>query len=139
MCSESNPRSPAFPIAISVPVDIIFAMTSAEKFSAALTKLESEAVSSIADLGGSIDALTHARQDSNSDDEHDPEGATIAYERSQSDALLRQAQQHLTDILAARVRLADGTFGTCVECGSKIAQARLGARPYASTCIACAS
>ncbi len=119
-------------------MDIIFAMTSAEKFSAALTKLENEAVSSIAELGGSIDALTHARRDSNSDDEHDPEGATIAYERSQSDALLRQAEQHLADIHSARARLGAGTFGTCVDCGSKIAQARLTARPYASTCINCA-
>lgn len=114
-------------------------MTSAEKFSAALTKLESDAVSSIAALGGSIDALTHARQDSNSDDEHDPEGATIAFERSQSDALRQQAEQRLADIRAARVRLHDGTFGTCVKCGSKIAHARLTARPYASTCIECAS
>lgn len=107
-------------------------------FRTALAELEADAIRSIADLGGNIDSIVSARQDSNSDDEHDPEGTTLAYERSQSDALLRQAEQRLVDILAARARLDAGTFGTCVHCGSKIAQARLSARPYASTCIACA-
>lgn len=114
-------------------------MIDSEKFSATLTKLEADAVHSIANLGGSIDALTSARLDSNSDDEHDPEGATIAFERSQSDAMLRQAEKRLDDILAARARLKAGTFGTCVVCGGRIAQARLTARPYADTCIDCAS
>lgn len=125
-------------MAVAAPMDSIFAMTSTEKFAAALAKLESEAVSAIADLGGSIDALTFARQDSNSDDEHDPEGATIAFERSQSDALLQQAQQRLKDIILARARLDAGAFGICVRCGSTIAPARLTARPYASLCIECA-
>lgn len=118
---------------------IIFAMIDTDKFSTTLAKLEAEAVSSIASLGGGIDALTSARQDSNSDDEHDPEGATIAYERSQSVALLRQAEQRLADVVAANARLKDGTFGVCVVCGSRIAPARLVARPYADTCINCAS
>lgn len=108
-------------------------------FRAALAELEADAVRSIADLGGNIDSIVSARQDSNSDDEHDPEGTTLAYERSQSDALLRQAEKRLADILAARERLDAGTFGRCVVCGAQIAQGRLMARPYASTCISCAS
>lgn len=110
-----------------------------DKFDAVLAKLEAEAVSSIVSLGGSIDAIVSARRDSNGDDEHDPEGATIAFERSQSDALLRQAEQRLDEIREARARLDAGTFGTCVSCGSHIATGRLMARPYASTCIRCAS
>lgn len=113
-------------------------MIDTDKFSATLAKLEAEAVSSIANLGGSIDALTSARQDSNSDDEHDPEGATITFERSQSDALLRQSEQRLDEIVAAQARLKAGTFGVCVTCGSRITQGRLTARPYAATCIDCA-
>ncbi len=114
-------------------------MIDAAWFSATLSELESAAASSIADLGGNIHSIVSARQDSNSDDEHDPEGATLAFERSQSDALLRQAQRRLVDIVAARARLEAGTFGSCRACGAKIAQARLVARPYASTCITCAS
>lgn len=116
----------------------LLAMDDTAKFRAALADLEAEAMHSIAELGGSIDSIVSARQDSNSDDEHDPEGTTLAYERSQSDALLRQAKQRLADILAARERLDAGTFGRCTVCGAQIAQARLSARPYASTCIACA-
>ena len=113
-------------------------MSDTEAFRSALAKLETDALRSIADLGGDIDAIITARQDSNSDDEHDPEGATLAFERSQSDALRRQAEQRLTDIRAAKERLEAGTFGFCVRCGLAIAPARLAARPYASTCITCA-
>lgn len=105
---------------------------------AALAALEVDAIQSIAELGGNIDSIVAARQDSNSDDEHDPEGTTLAFERSQSDALLRQAEQRLKDILAARARLEDGTFGACAMCGGRISPGRLEARPYATTCIECA-
>ena len=47
------------------------------------------------------------RQSSNADDEHDPEGATIAFERQQVVALLEQARRRLADVeaaLAARSR-----------------------------------
>lgn len=114
-------------------------MADAAKFRAALATLEAEALRDIQELGGNIDSIVTARQDSNSDDEHDPEGTTLAYERSQSDALLRQAEQRLVDIRSARQRLDAGSFGVCVTCGAPIAKARLDARPYASTCITCAS
>ena len=43
----------------------------------------------------------------------------------------------LRDIQAARKRIADGTWGTCVECGGDIAPKRLDAYPAATRCIAC--
>jgi DnaK suppressor protein len=73
------------------------------------------------------------------DDEHDPEGATLAYERQHTAALLRQARYHVADIEAAMRRLADGSYGRCTACGSAIGAARLAARPAASTCIGCAA
>ena len=97
-----------------------------------------DALRSIAELGGAIESIVSAREGSNSDDEHDPEGATLAFERSQSDALLRQAVQRLDDIDAALARLEQGSFGACVVCGRPIARARLRARPHAATCIRCA-
>ena len=93
----------------------------------------------LADLRRDFDAMVAASRDTNADDEHDPEGATIAFERSQVEALVRQAQRHLEEIDAAIKRLDAGTYGTCALCGNPIAQERLEARPAAVICIACAA
>jgi DnaK suppressor protein len=87
-----------------------------------------------ADFGG----IVAASEGSNADDEHDPEGATIAFERSQVSTLVRQAQQHLREIDAALVRLEDGSYGRCERCGRPIPEPRLEARPVARTCVGCA-
>lgn len=73
------------------------------------------------------------------DDEHDPEGATIAFERQHVAALIGQAREHLTQIEAALRRLADGRYGVCERCGLAIGAERLAARPAASTCVRCAA
>jgi len=80
-----------------------------------------------------------ASLDSNADDEHDPEGATIAFERSQVETLARRLQEHLAEIAAAEDRLADGSYGRCEGCGEVIPDARLEARPAARTCVTCAT
>ena len=80
-----------------------------------------------------------ASRDSNADDEHDPEGATIAFERSQLDALANQARGHLAEIDAAIARIDHGMYGVCETCGQPISDARLRARPVARACITCAS
>jgi DnaK suppressor protein len=92
----------------------------------------------LAALRGDFGAMVDASRDSNADDEHDPEGATIAFERSQVDALIGQAERQLAEIDAALARLADGTYGVCERCGREIPVARLEARPTARTCVACA-
>lgn len=105
-------------------------------------RLESERLATLqlmAELGADIKLIVDARQDSNNDDEHDPEGSTIAFERSQTDALLRQSEQRLGDIAAALARIDAGTFGVCENCGRAIPEARLDARPSARHCIACAA
>ena len=73
------------------------------------------------------------------DDEHDPEGATIAFERQHVAALLGQAREQLAQIDAALRRLAEGSYGRCERCGQDIGAARLAARPVATTCMSCAS
>jgi RNA polymerase-binding transcription factor DksA len=80
-----------------------------------------------------------ASKDSNADDEHDPEGATIAFERSQVATLLREGQQHLVDIDAALARLDAGVYGTCEGCGSPIPEGRLEVRPMTRHCVGCAA
>src|ERR1700758_5087334 len=75
---------------------------------------------------------------SGGDDEHDPEGATVAFERQHVVALLNQARQHLAAIEAAARKLDAGTYGRCDRCGGPIGAERLAARPAALTCVRCA-
>ena len=72
------------------------------------------------------------------DDEHDPEGATIAFERAQVTALIAACHAQLGDIEVAATRLAEGTHDRCEVCGRPVGEARLLARPTARTCVACA-
>ncbi|HEY0486906.1 MAG TPA: TraR/DksA C4-type zinc finger protein [Mycobacteriales bacterium] len=93
----------------------------------------------MATLTRDFDGIVEAAASSNGDDEHDPEGATIAFERSQVAALLRQARERLGDLDRALTQLGEGTYGRCEGCGTAIAPERLAARPAARTCITCAS
>jgi DnaK suppressor protein len=88
-----------------------------------------------ADLAG----IMAASEGANADDEHDPEGATIAFERAQTAALLDRTEHRIAELDRALERLADGTYGSCVVCGRPIGADRLEARPDATTCIGCAS
>ena len=97
------------------------------------------ALQHLVDLTHDFDAVVAASRDTNADDEHDPEGATIAFERSQIEALVRQAKHHLEEIDAAVKRLDAGTYGTCEACGTPIGKDRLAARPAAGVCILCAA
>lgn len=72
------------------------------------------------------------------DDEHDPEGATVAFERQHLAALIEQARAHLTAIDEALRKVESGRYGICDICGSPIGAERLAARPAALICIRCA-
>ena len=88
-------------------------------------------------LTGDYRGIVDASRDSNADDEHDPEGSTIAFERSQVGALVEQARGHLAEVQAALRRLEDGSYGRCQSCGQPIPEGRLAARPTARTCVSC--
>ncbi len=72
------------------------------------------------------------------DDEHDPEGATIGFERAQVASLLDRARSRLVELDRAKERLAAGTYGSCQSCGGAIELERLTAHPTALTCVQCA-
>lgn len=72
------------------------------------------------------------------DDEHDPEGHTIAWERQQLSALLQAAHERLVDLDAALDRLDSGTYGICQTCGREIEPQRLAALPATRYCVLCA-
>lgn len=82
--------------------------------------------------------MVQASAGANADDEHDPEGATIAFERAQLSALLDRSRERLGEVDAALDRLDRGEYGTCRRCGRPIAPERLAARPFATTCVRCA-
>jgi DnaK suppressor protein len=104
-----------------------------------LARARVETLAQIDALVREFDQVVDASRQSNADDEHDPEGATIAFERQQVAALLDSARRRLADVDDALARVEAGEYGTCATCRRPIAPERLAARPSARTCIACAS
>lgn len=91
------------------------------------------------DLGQSFDDIVMAAQDSNLDDEHDPEGSTIAADRSLVSSMAQTAATRLAEIDDALLRIDAGTYGRCLSCNEEIPELRLQARPTATRCLTCAS
>ncbi|MCU1505278.1 MAG: DnaK suppressor protein [Microbacteriaceae bacterium] len=92
----------------------------------------------IAQLESDLESIRSSRQDVPTDDEHDPEGPTLAFERSQSTAVLENTKVHFNDIVSAIERLDGNSYGLCARCGEAIPFARLEARPYSRYCVECA-
>jgi DnaK suppressor protein len=85
-----------------------------------------------------LDEIIESGSLTNTDDEHDPDGATIAYERARTAALLARACEDLDDLRRSLERIDAGDHGMCVACGRPIGLDRLLARPAAQRCIDCA-
>jgi DnaK suppressor protein len=56
-----------------------------------------------------------------------------------SDTILRGARVALVEIEAARTRMADCTYGRCVDCAAPLTIERLEILPYAARCASCQS
>ena len=103
-----------------------------------LLRLRARAEAEAATLARDLESLFTASRDANADDEHDPEGATIGFERAQLTALLSAARERIAEVDDALRRVDAGTYGICERCGQPIAEDRLAARPFARFCMACA-
>lgn len=103
-----------------------------------LLRLRADTAAEAETLARDLEALFHASRDSNADDEHDPEGATIGFERAQLTALLAAARDRIAEVDDALARLDSGTYGVCERCGRRIPADRLAARPFARCCVSCA-
>lgn len=88
-----------------------------------------------AELDADRESIVAASASSNADDEHDPEGATIAFEREQVASMSVQARRRVSEVDRALARLDAGTYGRCEQCGQAIARERLFARPVSSLCV----
>jgi RNA polymerase-binding transcription factor DksA len=117
----------------------VTAVATTEERRAALLAERDAVRARLAGLSDDFAVIVDASDMVATDDEHDPEGATIAFERAQVAALRDQARRHLADVDGALARLVAGTYGACEQCGRAIAEERLVARPAAATCIGCAS
>jgi RNA polymerase-binding transcription factor DksA len=84
------------------------------------------------------DEIVRSSEGSPPDDEHDPEGSTIGFERAQVGALIEHDETYLGELQVALQQLKDDDYGLCEHCGRPIALERLVARPTARTCVACA-
>jgi len=70
-------------------------------------------------------------------DQHPADVADFTYQRElqlTTQELLDRESAQVQDALRAR---ADGTYGTCRECGRQIPPERLEARPEATLCVEC--
>jgi RNA polymerase-binding transcription factor DksA len=70
-------------------------------------------------------------------DQHPADGASDLYEEEldETEHILLEAEERRID--DARRALADGTYGTCRNCGRQIPAARLEAAPEAVRCLDC--
>ena len=103
-----------------------------------LLRLRASAEAEAATLAHDLEELFTAARDSNGDDEHDPEGATVGFERAQLTALLATARARIAEVDDALRRVDAAAYGVCEGCGQPIAGERLVARPFARRCIRCA-
>jgi DnaK suppressor protein len=103
-----------------------------------LNEMRTAAAQRLAGLASSLHDIVEAARGVATDDEHDPEGHTIAWERQQIAALLDEAKVALAGIEAAEQRLKCGRYGICTICGLEIAVERLDALPATPTCLDCA-
>ncbi len=76
------------------------------------------------------------------DEPHDPDSSERAVQMEDDDSLESQARLVAREIASTKRaldRIEAGEYGQCVQCGEKISDGRLEARPEAALCINCAS
>ncbi len=65
------------------------------------------------------------------------ETASTEREKEYLWSLISQDIEEMSEVNEALKRIIDGTYGICVDCGEKIPEARLEAKPTAIRCVAC--
>ena len=103
------------------------------EFSALLQAQRQQLLGEIrAKIAASGESLGFANQSKVTDDD------ALADAAAEMDvAMVIRESRELQDIESALARIADGSYGTCADCGEEIGQARLKANPTAERCLAC--
>ncbi|MEO6205205.1 MAG: TraR/DksA C4-type zinc finger protein [Mycobacteriales bacterium] len=97
-----------------------------------LAQMLTELDATVASQAAEDDADEAGDNEQNSSD-----AASDLTENDREQAMREAAAQHRTQVVAALGRLDDGTYGTCIDCGKTINEARLQVRPEASRCVEC--
>ncbi len=74
-----------------------------------------------------------------SPDPNTAEGGSMAFELEKEFSVAQNAADLLQKVEHALVRVDEGAYGICEDCGEAIPIARLEALPYATTCVSCAA
>lgn len=70
-------------------------------------------------------------------DQHPADAATDLQDADRQVAVMEAAADQREQVEAALARIADGSYGTCVNCGKPLPEERLEARPEAARCVSC--
>jgi DnaK suppressor protein len=82
----------------------------------------------------------HQRYPLVSDYPQDPADAgTNLAESDRAEAILASAKARRVLVLDALVRLDNGSYGVCVDCGRPVPEGRLEVKPEAARCLTCQS
>jgi DnaK suppressor protein len=109
------------------------------RYQARLADERRDAEAQLCELEAELGRIVEASEGANLDDEHDPEGATVAFERALVDTLRAAAQARIDAVMATEAALADGRYGYCTVCNAWIGDERLEALPMATCCVHCAA
>lgn len=94
-----------------------------------LREIDSTAAILEAEGAGDSSEISHS-------DQHPADTASEITDADDQSNLLEHAADQKDQVVAALARLDAGTYGTCVDCGQVIPDARLEVRPEAARCIA---
>jgi len=110
-----------------------------EQFASRLRALRSAAAAAVeARLHGhGVDHHAEAGLPRRADDTDDDAAAEA--QRSMDIVQLSHSTAELAEIDAALARVADGSYGLCIDCGGPIARPRLSVHPMAVRCAPCQS
>jgi DnaK suppressor protein len=95
-----------------------------------LTELDTATTTLANEGAGENSELSHV-------DQHPADAAGDVVDVDRENAMLEAADEQREQIRAALARIDDGTYGTCVDCGTTISEARLSVRPEAARCVEC--
>lgn len=70
-------------------------------------------------------------------DQHPADVADYVHQRELHDTMQDVLDREAAQVREAQQRLAEGSYGICADCGKKIPEARLRARPEATLCVDC--
>lgn len=97
-----------------------------------------ETEESIARIDRNVNALTEGMDDEGGvPTTHPADEGTDAFEIERIQTQRVDLEARNEQIRAAQQRMADGTYGTCANCGKQIPIERLEALPHATLCIDC--